>query len=64
MLNQSLPCSASIASGSVTRSETVGIHPDALPVARHTSLGSVQPLSSSLNAAAMGVNIQPFIGAA
>jgi hypothetical protein len=64
MLHRRLPCSASVDGGSATRSATVGIHPVALPVARHTFLGSAQPPSSSLNAAAVGVTTQPIIGAA
>jgi hypothetical protein len=64
MLHRKLPCSASVARGSATLSETVGIHPVALPLARDTFLGSDQPPSSSLNAEAVGVTTQPIIGAA
>jgi hypothetical protein len=64
MLHRSLPCSASVASGSAVLSVTVGIYPVALPVARHTFLGSAQPPSSSLKAAAVGITTQSIIGAA
>jgi hypothetical protein len=64
MLHRRLTCSVSLASGSATLSATVGIHPVALPVARHTFLGKAQPPNSSLNVAAVGVTTQPIIGAA
>jgi hypothetical protein len=62
MLHRKLPCSVSVATGWTKLSGTVGIQPVALPVARHTFLGSAQPPSSSIIAAVLGVNTKPIIG--